>query len=602
MTTFEISGNDFALDGEPFRVLSGTIHYFRVPKEYWADRIHKARLMGLNTIETYVPWSLHEPLPGVWEDSGRLDLGAFLDAIEAEGMKAIVRPGPYICAEFSGGGLPGWLFRDAPAVAHLNNREAAGHTPVRSLDPAFMEPATNYFRRVYDIVAPRQITRDGSVILVQIENEYGAYGNNHEYLQALTDLTRACGIDVPLTTVDQPAGTMLEDGTLPELVATGSFGSRSAERIARLRELRPTGPLMCSEFWDGWFDSWGEYHHVTDPAASAFELATLLEAGASVNLYMFHGGTNFGLTNGANDKGLYRPLTTSYDYDAPLDETGHPTPKYWAFREVLGRFTQLPDEVPSDRGPAPVRSGSFSAMAPLSALAHEWLPCQSLTMDSVGQYSGFALYRCFNDDDASTHTLTISEVRDRAIVHADGRRVGVLERMDYDQTMAFEGSAQNIEILVEDMGRVNYGPRIGEHKGLIGPILLDGEETGQWEIAPLDLDNLAPVLASLNVEQEGEEDVAVVGKIKEPTFVGAEIDLDEPADLFLDTRGWGHGLVWFNGNLLGRYNRRGPQRTLYVPAPYVRAGANQLLVLETDPVVDMRWGLLEGPDLGPIDW
>ena len=186
MTTFEISGNDFALDGEPFRVLSGTIHYFRVPKEYWADLIHKARLMGLNkTIETDVLVGPPRACPGrlgrVWASN----LGAFLDAIEAEGMKAIVRPRPCICAEFSGGGLPGWLFRDAPAVAHLNNREAAGHTPVRSLDPAFMEPATNYFRRVYDIVAPRQITRGGSVILVQIENEYGAYGNNHEYLQAL---------------------------------------------------------------------------------------------------------------------------------------------------------------------------------------------------------------------------------------------------------------------------------------------------------------------------------------------------------------------------------------------------------------------------------
>ena len=651
MASFEITDNTFALDGEPFRILSGTIHYFRVPKEYWADRIHKARLMGLNTIETYVPWNLHEPVRGEWDASGRLDLGGFLDTVQAEGMRAIVRPGPYICAEFDGGGLPGWLFRDAPPVAHLDNRLATGHAPVRTLAPSFMEPASNYLRRVYDIVAPRQITRGGPVILVQIENEYGAYGSDHAYIQALTDLTRGCGIEVPLTTVDQPAGTMLEDGSLPELLVTGSFGSRAAERLAKLREVQSNGPLMCAEFWDGWFDGWSEYHHTTDPSASAAELEAILAQGASVNLYMFHGGTNFGLTNGANDKGQFRAITTSYDYDAPLDETGHPTAKYWAYRDVLGRFTQLPDEVPTERQAGPVRSGMFSAAVPLGDVADQLGQFQSagahLTMDSIGQFQGLARYRCIFDDDESSaavpsalisggtgsgvsmglaagrHIMSVGEVRDRAIVHINGHRAGVLERMDHDHVLAFDGAARQIDILIEDMGRINYGPRIGEHKGLIGPVLFDGKARGRWEIAPVNLDDLGPVLGALRplpgaalaalaadhevhvadeVNDGGEVAVGNGLTVTDPAFVSATITLPEPCDLFLDTCGWGHGFVWFNGNLLGRYNRRGPQRTLYVPAPYVRAGGNELLVLELDPVVDMRWALVEEPDLGPIDW
>lgn len=633
MTSFEIAENSFALDGKPLQVLAGTIHYFRVPREYWADRIHKARLMGLNTIETYVPWNLHEPVPGIWEDTGRLDLAGFLETVAAEGMHAIVRPGPYICAEFDGGGLPGWLFKDAPAVAHRDDRVSAGNTPVRSLDPSFMVPAANYLRRVYDIVAPRQVTRGGPVILVQIENEYGAYGNDHAYLQALTDLARQCGIEVPLTTVDQPAGTMLEDGTLPELLTTGSFGSRATERMAKLRQVQPTGPIMCSEFWDGWFDGWGEYHHTTTPSASAQDLADLVEAGASVTLYMFHGGTNFGLTNGANDKGQFRAITTSYDYDAPLDETGYPTEKYWQFREVLGRVTELPEEVPGERPAAPVRSGTFSdavGFADVADQLSQFRPAGTeLTMDSVGQYRGFARYRYIFDDDGETsrtgapaqpHTLAIGEVRDRAIVEVDGVRTAVLERMDHDHVAAIDGGARQLDLLVEDMGRVNYGPRIGEHKGLVGPVLIDGAERGGWQIAPVELNNLAPVRESLRpvpvptadgsddpaMGKDGsDEQFAVVengATVTRPTFLRAAISLEEAADLFLDTALWGRGLVWINGNLLGRYSRRGPQRTMYVPAPYLTAGENELIVFETDPVMNMRWQLAEGPDLGPLDW
>ena len=293
---FAIGPTDFELDGRPHRILAGALHYFRVHPDLWADRIRKARLMGLNAIETYVAWNAHEPRRGEWQADDGLDLGRFLDLVAAEGMHAIVRPGPYICAEWDNGGLPAWLFRD-PDVG------------VRRSEPHYLEAVRGYLRRVYEVVAPRQVDAGGPVILVQVENEYGAYGADKGYLAELVRVTREAGISVPLTTIDQPTPQMLADGSLPGLHLTASFGSRTAERLETLREFQPTGPLMCMEFWCGWFDDWGSHHHVTDAAASAAELDALLAAGGSVNVYMFHGGTNFGITNGANDKGRYAPIT-----------------------------------------------------------------------------------------------------------------------------------------------------------------------------------------------------------------------------------------------------------------------------------------------------
>ena len=250
--TFEIGAEDFLLDGQPHRILSGAIHYFRVHPEQWADRIRKARLMGLNTIETYVAWNAHEPRKGEWDATGANDLGAFLDAVAAEGMHAIVRPGPYICAEWTNGGLPTWLTGD-PLVG------------LRRSEPHYMAEVARFLANVYEIVAPRQIDRGGNVILVQIENEYGAYGSDKEYLAQLVQLTRDAGITVPLTTVDQPQPAMLRDGSLPGVHLTASFGSHATERLATLREHQSTGPLMSMEFWDGWFDWWGGHHHTTEP-------------------------------------------------------------------------------------------------------------------------------------------------------------------------------------------------------------------------------------------------------------------------------------------------------------------------------------------------
>ena len=576
---FAIGTTDFELDGRPHRILAGALHYFRVHPDLWADRIRKARLMGLNPIETYVAWNAHEPRRGDWRADDGLDLGRFLDLVAAEGMHAIVRPGPYICAEWDNGGLPAWLFRD-PDVG------------VRRSEPRYLAAVSEYLRRVYDIVAPRQIDAGGPVILVQIENEYGAYGADKDYLAELVRVTRDGGITVPLTTIDQPTPQMLADGSLPGLHLTASVGSRAVERFATLREAQPTGPLMCMEFWCGWFDDWGSHHHTTDAAASAAELDALLSAGGSVNVYMFHGGTNFGLTNGANDKGRYAPITTSYDYDAPLDESGHPTAKYWAFRDVIAKYADVPPEAPGPRPEAPQLVAPLDVGPALLEVAarlgdetrHDRVP----TFDELGHDRGIVLFAtrlCRG----GTGVLTVGEeVRDRAWVLLDGVPVGVLSRDAHERSVVLPETRGELVILVEDQGRVDYGSRIGEDKGLIGGVALDGVELTDWSVRPVDLDRV-PELAS-----HGRAEGLPAG----PTLARGELRLDEPADLFLDTLHWGKGLVWVNGFLLGRYWRRGPQRTLIVPAPVTRAGANEVVVLEFEAMAAAEVRTLAGPELG----
>ena len=594
MPDFRIGDADFLLDGEPFRVLSGALHYFRVHPDYWADRIHKAKLMGLNTIETYVAWNEHSPTRGTFDTSVGLDLGRFLDLVAAEGMYAIVRPGPFICAEWDNGGFPGWLFSD-PAVG------------VRRDEPLYMAVVSEYFAELLPIVASRQIDRGGPVILMQIENEYGAYGDDKSYLRKLVDLTRAGGITVPFTTIDQPTDQMLADGSLPELHKTGSFGSRAAERLATLRSHQKTGPLMCAEFWDGWFDHWGAHHHETDAQDSARELDALLAAGASVNIYMFHGGTNFGFTNGANDKGVFQPTVTSYDYDAPLTESGDPGAKFWAFREVISRYAPVPDEVPEAGGPAAEievvldeRVSLWDAAGRLGeTVAVDALP----TMDERAQFRGFALYTAELDavaaaDSSAGRVLTVGEVRDRAQVFIDRDPVGVLQRDHHDVSLSLPASsgAASLSILVEDQGRVNYGPRIGEHKGLIGGVSISGEEVRGWSVLELGFDTV--VSGATDLYAPFESAVAVSG----PSFVRGGFTAPAGRDLFLSTEGWGKGQAFVNGFNLGRYWSRGPGTTLYVPGALVREGRNELVLFELHGAARNVACFVASPQLGHTDF
>ncbi|MFF3028707.1 beta-galactosidase family protein [Microbacterium sp. NPDC057944] len=572
MTSFSIGDDHFLRAGRPHQVISGAIHYFRVHPDQWQDRIRKARLMGLNTIETYVAWNAHEPRRGDWDATGWNDLGGFLDLVHAEGLDAIVRPGPYICAEWHNGGLPVWLTADGTAL--------------RSSDPAYLADVSAYLRRVYEIVAPRQIDRGGPVVLVQIENEYGAYGSDKEYLRALVEVTRDAGITVPLTTVDQPTAQMLEDGSLPGLHKTASFGSRSVERLATLRRHQPTGPLMCSEFWDGWFDWWGGVHHVTSTEAAASDLDALLSAGASVNIYMFHGGTNFGLTNGANDKGRYLPLVTSYDYDAPLDEAGQPTAKFFAFRDVIAKHAPVPDELPAARRDAPTFSVALDP-------AGSWTdaPASAVRTDAPASFEELshlsALVRYDVDlPEGRGGVLRLDDVRDLAWVSVDGVPVGTLARTRHDQTIAIP-DGRVLSILVEDQGRVNYDHRLGERKGLIGAVTLEGAPLVGWASTPLDV---AQIAAHLPLTTS----TSTAG----PSAWTAVFDLDEPADLFIDTAAWSKGYAFLNGFFLGRYWRNGPQRTLYAPSPATRSGENRLVVLELEQLLSPTAGFLPGLSLG----
>ncbi|PPL15452.1 glycoside hydrolase family 35 protein [Microterricola pindariensis] len=586
MPSFAIGATDFLLDGAPFRVLSGALHYFRVHPEHWADRIHKARLMGLNTIETYVPWNEHSPTRGEFLTTPQLDLARFLDLVHAEGMHAIVRPGPYICAEWTDGGLPDWLTADPSMV-------------IRTNDPAYMAAVTEYLRAVYAIVGPRQVQHGGPVILVQIENEYGAYAADKDYLRGLTAQTRASGIEVPLTTVDQPSDQMLADGGLDELHKTGSFGSRASERLATLRRHQPTGPLMCSEFWCGWFDAWGAPHRTTSAADAARELDALLAAGASVNIYMFHGGTNFGFTSGADDKGTYRPTITSYDYDAPLAEDGTPTEKFWRFREVLAKYGEVPEEAPAERTDTAAFEVHLDRCVPLrhanlvAPSTFEALPDAT----ALGAARGFSVYSTQLEHGG---LLAFTEVRDRAQLFLNRAPIGVLNRDHHDRVFALPPEATGeLTLLVEHMGGVNYGHRIGEPKGLIGPATLDGEPLTGWVAGPVALEEKGRLSPVVEAALEAADDCAP-GPLSGPAFARGTFELEsaELGDLHLDTNGWGKGVAWLNGFNLGRYWSRGPQRTLYVPAPVLRAGRNEIVIFETAGAVSATARFVARPDLG----
>ncbi|MEU6848895.1 beta-galactosidase family protein [Actinacidiphila alni] len=577
----------FRLDGEPFRIISGALHYFRVHPGQWRDRLRKARLLGLNTVDTYVPWNLHEPRPGEFLTDDGLDLERFLRLAQEEGLYVLLRPGPYICGEWEGGGLPGWLLAD-PDIR------------LRSTDPRFLSAVERYFARLLPHVAPFLGTRGGPVLAVQVENEFGAYGDDQPYLRRLTELLREHGVDVPLFTCDQPGD--LGRGSIPGVLATANFGSRVEEGLAALRAHRPEGPLMCAEFWNGWFDRWGGLHVVRDPATAAADLDALLTAGASVNLYMFHGGTNFGFTNGANDKHTYRPTVTSYDYDAPLDEAGDITPKFTAFREVIARHSPVPDAplpTPSKKlnqlGVQIVhRTSLFTQLAALGAAVRGERP---LTMEELiahhgaSRAFGFVLYETVIDTSGPV-LLHAQGVRDRAQVFLDERPVGLLDRESHVSSVTFPvpPGGGRLSVLVENQGRVNYGPELHDRKGLTGPVTANGAELTDWSSRPIPLDDLSGIVFD---DARG----PVVG----PAFHQGEFDVAEPADTYLDLSGWTKGCAWINGFALGRYWSRGPQHRLYVPGPVLRQGRNEVILLELHSTARAAVDLRDTPDLGPTE-
>ncbi|MEU9170599.1 glycoside hydrolase family 35 protein [Streptomyces sp. NPDC048420] len=582
MPALTTSSDGFLLHGKPFRIISGAMHYFRIHPDQWTDRLRKARLMGLNTIETYLPWNLHEPEPGRLVLDGFLDLPRWLRLAQDEGLNVLLRPGPFICAEWDDGGLPSWLLTD-PDIR------------LRSSDPRFTEAFDGYLDQLLPVLRPFMAAHGGPVIAVQVENEYGAYGDDTAYLKHVHQSLRDRGVEELLYTCDQANAEHLSAGTLPGTLATVTFGSRVEENLAALRAHQPQGPLMCSEFWIGWFDHWGGPHHVRPAADAAADLDRLLSAGASVNIYMFHGGTNFGFTNGANHKHAYEPTITSYDYDAPLTESGDPGPKYHAFREVIARHTAAPEEpAPAPAPKLPVTDVDLGHRAPLlpyvrglSSVSTE----HPVTMNDLGAHTGYALYRTTLPGSGDGLLHFPGGVGDRAQVFVDGACVGVLERERHDETVPVRvpHTGAVLEVLVENMGGVNYGPRIGAPKGLLGPVSFRGAELLGWECRAVPLDDLADVPFG---PSEATTDAV-------PAFHRGTFEVDTPADTFLSLSGWTKGQAWVNGFHLGRYWNRGPQHTLYVPAPVLRPGANELVVLELHATTGTRAQLTDTPDLGP---
>lgn len=580
-----ISANQFHLDGAPFRVLSGALHYFRVVPEYWPDRLRKLHALGLNTVETYVAWNLHEPHPGDFRFDGRLDIVRFVELAAAEGLKVIIRPGPYICTEWELGGLPAWLLKD-PAMR------------LRVLYQPYLDAVDRYLDAILPRLTPLQATRGGPIIAMQVENEYGSYGSDTAYLTYLADGLRARDVDVLLFTSDGPTDAMLQGGTVPGILKTVNFGANAPTALAKLREYHPNGPLMVTEFWLGWFDHWGEAHHdqPTDASkgdAAARTLDDILSAGASVNLYMAHGGTNFGFMNGANiDGGVYRATVTSYDYAAPLDEAGDPTPRYFALREVIGRHAPLPDlplPPPSAKrayGPVALTE-SLSLFDALDSLSERLTRPFPESMEAFDQDYGFILYRSQVSGPRPPAPMVVRHVRDRVQVFADGVAVGALEREFPERgvELAVPAEGLTLDLLVENMGRVNYGPDLLDRKGIRDGVLLGGQYLADWDIYPLPLDDLSQLRFG---------PLAATG----PRFFRGVFDVDTAADTYLALPGWTKGVVWLNGFNLGRYWQRGPQQTLYIPAPLLKQGRNELVILELHTTARPLVALRDGPDLG----
>ncbi|WP_203185611.1 glycoside hydrolase family 35 protein [Streptomyces pratensis] len=588
MTDFSVGEDHFLLDGKPVRLLSGALHYFRVHEAQWQHRLSMMRAMGLTCVETYVPWNLHEPRPGEFRDVGAL--GRFLDAVQGAGLLAVVRPGPYICAEWENGGLPAWV------TGRFGRR-------VRTRDAGYGAVVERWFGELLPQMVERQITVGGPVIMVQAENEYGSYGSDRVHLEELAEVLRRCGVTVPLFTSDGPEDHMLTGGSVPGLLATANFGAGAREAFGVLRRHRPKGPLMCMEFWCGWFGRWGGEPVVRDPAETAGALREILECGASVNVYMAHGGTNFAGWSGANrsgplqDQGLV-PTVTSYDYDAPIDEYGRATEKFWLMREVLeeygeGPLPALPPEPAGLRGRVRVELTQGAPMAGvLEALGDPETVESGVppTFEELGVDRGLVCYRVGVPGPRQAYPLGVAGLRDRAVVYVDGVRAGVLTEEDHTLEEPVAGPAE-VELWVESLGRVNYGPRLGESKGITGGVLHERQFLHGVRARALRLDAFDEPGAVGRVRFG---DVSKAGRTG--LFRGFfEVEDAAGADhAGLELPGWERGFVWVNGFCLGRYWSVGPDRVLYVPGPVLREGANEVWVLELEeagePFVDLGPG------------
>ena len=581
--SFTIRGNQFLLDGKPFQILSGEMHYARIPRAYWRDRIRMAKAMGLNTIATYVFWNVHEPQPGEWNFSDNADLAEFLREAQQEGLYVILRAGPYSCAEWEFGGFPAWLMAD-PKM----------ETALRTNDPAFMIPAERWLMKLGEVTAPYQIGRGGPIIAVQVENEYGDYGSDQEYLKHLRTIFLKAGFtDALLYTTNPTRGE--KNGSLDGTYAAVNFGiGHAASGLDFLANMRRGQPLFAAEYWPGWFDHWGQAHQTRPIDPQIADLETILSRGASLNVYMFHGGTSFGFMAGSSwTDNSFMPDVTSYDYDAPLDEAGHPTPKYDAYRKEFAKFAGHP--LPDVPQPPPVIAVPEFALGE-SAPLWKNLPAQvqsdsAQAMETYGQSYGFILYRT-ELHGAAHGALAIPALNDYAKIYLDGKLVGTLDRRLKQDSLAIDSTADHatVDILIENDGRIN-STRMMQHeqKGAPQGVTLDGKPLTGWQVFPLPMTDLSKVRLQKGAACDG------------PCFYAGRFQVNQVGDTFLDVRSLKKGAVWINGHAIGRYWDIGPQDTLYVPGPWLHPGWNNVVVFDVDGVTAPRLEGLTKPVLdGPV--
>lgn len=559
--TFQLGDSAFLLDGKPFQMISGEIHYQRVPRECWRDRLKMAKAMGLNTIGTYVFWNMHEPEKGHYDFTGNGDVAAFVKIAQEEGLWVILRPSPYACAEWEFGGYPYWLQNEKGLE-------------VRSKEPKYLEAYRNYIKAVGRQLAGLQINHGGNILMVQIENEYGSYGSDKEYLEINRKMFVEAGFDGLLYTCD-PAADVAK-GHLPGLLPAVN-GVDDPEKVKKLvnENHNGKGPYYIAEWYPAWFDSWGQKHHTVPYEQFLDRLDRVLAAGISINMYMFHGGTTRGYMNGANynDQSPYEPQISSYDYDAPLDEAGNATPKFMHFREVIAKHlpagTKLPDvpaKKPSIQTPVVTftRSGSIFDNLPQAVKSVD-----PLTFEDLRQAYGFVLYRTTVKGGYNA-LLKLKDLRDYGIVFVNGKRVAILDRrLKQDSVqVALPAGTVTLDLLVENLGRINFGPYLLKNKkGITEAVLLDGKPVQGWQQFKLPFDKQPAVKTG--------KLTADAPVLKEGSFT-----LDTTGDTYLDMSNWGKGVVWINGHHLGRYWQVGPQQTLYVPAEWLHKGNNKVTVLE----------------------
>ncbi|WP_324673229.1 glycoside hydrolase family 35 protein [Hymenobacter sp. GOD-10R] len=563
--TFALGDENFLLDGKPFQMISGELHYPRVPREAWRARMKMAKAMGLNTIGTYVFWNLHEPQKGKFDFTGNNDIAAFVKMAQEEGLWVVLRPSPYVCAEWEFGGYPYWLQNEKGLV-------------VRSKSPQFLAEYKAYIQEVGKQLAPLQINHGGPVLMVQVENEYGFYASDKEYLAINRKLFQDAGFDGLLYTCDP--GAKVKEGHLEGLLpaVNGWDDPNKVKQVVRENH-GGKGPFFIAEWYPAWFDWWGAPHHTVPASKYTGRLDTVLAAGLSINMYMFHGGTTRGFMNGANfsDTVAYEPQISSYDYDAPLDEAGNATPKFMAFRSVIEKH--LPAGVKLPPVPAAKPTITLPAVQLTQAVSlFDMLPSPKanatpLTFEDLGQAYGYVLYRA-TVPGGTTSTLKIKDLRDYGVIFVDGKRVGVLDRRLKQDSLAItlpKGSAR-LEILVENLGRINFGKYLLQnHKGITEKVLLGGKEVKNWQMFSLPFERADASLFKTKTATK-----ALAGpSVKHGTFT-----LTQTGDTYLDMRTWGKGSVWLNGHNLGRYWQAGPQQTLYVPVEWLKKGENEVVVLE----------------------